>query len=86
MRVVLLEGEDEVVDVFERLVCALSDMLSSMYYSQRWDVCEAHVKKRTGVVGCAASPRSTTRPLCHVSSSGRSYSPYCSKGSKSTIS
>lgn len=44
MRVVLLEGEDEVVDVFERLVCALSDMLSSMYYSQRWDVCEAHVK------------------------------------------
>ena len=35
-----------------------------------------HNRSLTGVVGCAASPRRTTLPLCHALSAGRSYRPY----------
>ena len=71
--VVFLKELDEQIDIFERLVCALAEVLNAVvqYISG-----EGYQCRLTGLVGCAASPTSRILPLCQVLSSGRSYKPY----------
>lgn len=74
--IVLDQQADEVVDVLERLVRTLPKVLYVAEQLSRIRGCVWRPVQLTGLVGCAASPINSTRLLCHVVSSGRSYKPY----------